>query len=302
VVSIAHLAPGVRWRPALVVGLLVAGLTAGCSPTSTATRAIGNGPVDVLYAASLTTVVNEQLGPAFHVATGYSLSGEPGGSDALASQIEGRTTVVDVFVSASTNADLGLEGRAGHDRVSWYATFATSELVLGYSRASRFASQLRTRPWYDVLGEPGFLLGRTDPATDPKGKLAVSALEQTSAIESLAPLAKLAATSSGVFPEETLVGRLQSGQLDAGFFYASEAAAAGLASVPLTPVHLEARYTVTVVNGAPHQRAATAFVSFLLGRHGRAILTRDDFSVVWPPRVDGRRQVPSSLRAALGMP
>ena len=51
---------------------------------------------------------------------------------------------------------------------------AASPLVLGYNPSSKFAQALRTKPWYDVIDQPGFLIGRTDPTTDPKGVLAVT--------------------------------------------------------------------------------------------------------------------------------
>ena len=86
------------------------------------------------------------------------------------------------------------------------------------------------------------------------------------------------------------MGRLQSGQLDAGFFYANEAVAAHIPT-----------YTVTVVERAPHPAAADAFVQFLLGAQGRAILTRDGLTVTSPVAVTGAARVPPSLRAALGL-
>jgi molybdate/tungstate transport system substrate-binding protein len=253
----------------------------------------------VLYAGSLQDLMNNALGPAFHRDTGYTLVGTAGGSDALASQIMGGTTTADVFVSASAEADRSLEGAASGGWASWYATFATSPLVIAYNPTSPFASQLKARPWYRVVTEPGFLLGRTDPATDPKGELAVEALDQASAAERLPALAQLTRTQSGVYPEETLVGLLQSGQLDAGFFYASEATAAGLPIIRLGAIHLEARYTVTVVNRDPHPTAAGAFVSFLLGRTGRAVMVHYGLSLVSPPTVSGAVHVPARLRPAL---
>jgi len=55
-----------------------------------------------------------------------------------------------------------------------------------------------------------------------------------------------------VFPEETLVGRLQAGQLDArAFFYANEAKEAGIPTVTLGAIQLAATYTVTVLDKAP---------------------------------------------------
>ena len=71
-----------------------------------------------------------------------------------------------------------------------------------------------------------------------------------------------------MFPETSLVGQLQAGQLDAGFFYGVEAAAADIKTVPLTGTHLAGDYTITILNKAPHEAAARAFVAFLLGKAG----------------------------------
>ena len=69
--------------------------------------------------------------------------------------------------------------------MSWYAKFGSSPLVLGYNPNSTFAQALRTKPWYEVIDQPGFLIGRTDPATDPKGVLAVTALDQAATAHNL---------------------------------------------------------------------------------------------------------------------
>ena len=47
-------------------------------------------------------------------------------------------------------------------------------MVIGYNPTSKFATDLQaasngSKPWYQVLEEPGLRLGRTDPALDPKG-------------------------------------------------------------------------------------------------------------------------------------
>jgi molybdate/tungstate transport system substrate-binding protein len=59
-----------------------------------------------------------------------------------------------------------------------------------------------------------------------------------------------------VYPEETLVGGLQAGQLDAGSFYTSDLA-------------LKATCTETVLDQAPHQAAAEAFAAYLPGLRAR---------------------------------
>lgn len=295
-------APRLR-RGGTVAGILaVVALASGCGGGSVAEpagTAVPTGPVDVLYAGSLLHLMEQGLGPAFHRAHGYTLSGFAAGSRALASEIRGGTRQGDVFVSASPDVDRSLRGTANGDWVRWYATFATSPLVLGYNPASRYAHELRTKPWYQVVTSPGFLLGRTDPTTDPKGKLAVQALDQEAQARGDQALRQLAAGTAGVFPEETLVGRLQSGQLDAGFFYKGEAVAAGIPTVPLAGTHLEATYTVTVLERAPHPAAARSFVAFLVGDQGRAILRGEGFAPEQPPKVTDPAAVPAGLRQAL---
>jgi molybdate/tungstate transport system substrate-binding protein len=146
------------------------------------------------------------------------------------------------------------------------------------------------------VGQPGFLLGRTDPATDPKGALAVEALDQAAKAHHLPALTSLATSSASVFPETSLVGELQAGQLDAGFFYGVEAAAAHLTTVPLRGTDLSAHYTVTILNHAQHAAAARAFVTFLLGASGRSILRRNGLVPTVPPTLSGKHAVPRDLR------
>ena len=265
------------------------------SPSSSAT---GSGPVDVLYAGSLVNLMEKQLGPAFQKATGYSVSGIAAGSKELASEIKGKVHQGDVFISASPKVNATLEGTANGSWVSWYVTYASSALVLGYNPNSKFAADLKTKPWYEAITEPGIRTGFTDPATDPKGELTAEALNDTAASKNLPALKTLAKNQADVFPEETLVGRLQSGQLDAGFFYTSEATAAKIPTVPLTGVALKATYTVTILNNAPHESGAEAFVTYLLGPQGQAILTADGFKLISPPTVSGSG-MPSSLQSAI---
>ncbi|MDE3065317.1 MAG: extracellular solute-binding protein, partial [Acidobacteriota bacterium] len=152
-----------------------------------------------------------------------------------------------------------------------------------YNRSSTFARALRTRPWYDVVTRAGFLLGRTDPAVDPKGVLAVDALEGVALSYGVPALAPLASATNDVFPETTLVGRLQAGQLDAGFFYRVEAVSASLATIPLTGTRLGASYTVAIVRGAPHLAAARAFVRFLFSATGRRLIAASGITPVAAP-------------------
>ncbi len=251
-------------------------------PSSAQATTSHSGSVDVLYAGSLLDVMQQKIGPAFHRATGYSVAGISNGSSALASEIKGGTEVGDVFLSASIKVDATLEGTANGNWVSKYQEFGRSQLVLGYNPSSKFAALLRREPWFDVVDKPGFILGRTDPATDPKGVLAVDALLGVAQSFDLPQLAPLATSKSNVFSETSLVGELQAGQVDAGFFYQVEASAAHLRTVPLVGTSLFAKYTVAQLRNAPHPAAAAAFINFILGPEGRSLLRADGISPLVP--------------------
>jgi molybdate/tungstate transport system substrate-binding protein len=254
--------------------------------------------VNVLYAGSLVNVMQKQIGPAFQTASGYSVTGESAGSTALVTDIKGKVYKGDVFISASPTATKTLMGSANGDWVTWYASFATSNLVLGYNPNSKFAAQLKSEPWYTAIATPGLKLGFTDPATDPKGKLVAEALSETAKSKNLPALTTIENNKGDVFPEETLVARLQSGQLDAGFFYTVEAVPANIPTVPLAGVSLKATYTISTLKGAPNEPGAEAFVNYLLGSSGQAVLKQDGFDLISPPKVTGSG-VPSSVQTAL---
>ena len=241
-----------------------------------------SGSVDVLYAGSLLDLMQQTIEPAFHRATGYSVVGIANGSNALANEIKGGTEVADVFISAAPSANTTLEGPANGNWISGYREFGRSPLVLGYNPSSRFARWLRTDPWFDVVGDPGFLLGRTDPATDPKGVLAVDALTGVALSFDRPALGVLATSTSNVFTETSLVGELQAGQLDAGFFYGVESSAAHLHTVPLVGTGLHATYTIALLKRSPHPNAARAFLAFLLSPEGRKLISRHGIAPVVP--------------------
>jgi len=286
------------WRAAIVTaaGTLV-GLVVVIPPAGSAAPAAGKGgPVDVLYAGSLVDTMGK-IGPVFEKATGYTFVGFPAGSSALATEIKGRTQKADVFVSAGTKAPASLEGAKNGDWVSWYAQFGTTPLLIGYNPKSKFAKDFKTEPWYKVITLPGFRFGRTDPVVDPKGVLAVTALDDAARDHRLPALKTLGTETSDVFPEETLVGRLQAGQLDAGFFYGVEAKAASIPTVTLGSIKPVNPYVVTVVNRAPHEAGAVAFVAFLLSARGAAILAKEGLTLDSPAILSGpKAAVPKQLK------
>ena len=258
--------------------------------------------VNVLYAGSLVNLMEHSVGPAFDRQSRDHFRGYAGGSKLLANQIKGRLRQADVFISAAPAVNAQLMGAAHGDWESWYITFAQSPLVIGYNSTSRFAADFRTRPWYRVLQEPGIRLGRTDPKLDPKGELTLTLMKRAQAYYHVPDLAErvlgAAENPAQVLPEETLVGRLQSGELDAGFFYSTETSDARIPALPL-PVAItpQAIYTVAILRASPHEKGAQAFVAFLLGQRGRRLMSAHGLALRRPALTGRAAAVPPVIRA-----
>lgn len=285
------------------LSLLIA-LVASSVVASSPARADDASTVRVLYAGSLVNAMESSIGPAFEKETGLRFSGYAAGSVKLANEVKGKLRRGDVFISASPKVNTSLMGDANGGFVSWYVNFAESPLLIGYNPNSRFAAQLKSERWDKVLQQPGIRIGRTDPKLDPKGAFTVETLTRAAQHYGQPDLVQrvLGAPENPqqVLPEETLVGRLQSGQLDAGFFYSTETAQLHIPTVKLPPeLSAKASYTLTILNDAPNPNGATRFAMFLLGPKGRALLQQAGIEVVAPKLGGEHTAVPASVQALL---
>jgi len=285
----------------MVAAMLVAVTACGGSSTGTtpSTSAGPKGPVKVLYAGSLVNLMEHNLGPKFQQASGDTFQGFSAGSSALAAQIKGKVRQGDVFISASPSVNNDLQGPANGNWVPWYVKFASAPLVIGYNPNSKFAADLKSKPWYQVITEAGFKMGSTDPAVDPKGKLAQQALTDGAKIYNDPGLPAAAQQNITVLPETELVGRLESGQLDAGFFYSNEAGEQKLPIAGLDKVHLSATYTVAMLNMAPDPAPAADFVQYLVSPAGKALLQQDGLTVLPLSLYGDPAAVPPALKSTL---
>lgn len=307
-------------------------------PSVAADRAVhaASGTVSVFYAGSLTRLNENTIGPSFADVSGYGYAGKAAGSVAIANQIKGKIATPDVVEMADPAADRLLMGAANGDYVSWYFTFARSELVIGFDSRSRYAAAFRaaqhhTLPWYRALEQHGLRLGRTDPNLDPKG---YRTLFMTRLAEKVYGLKHFTRRVLGdvenpdqIFPEEVLVARMLTGQLDAGVFYLSEVRDLGIPYIRLpgkvnlgdpryaklyatqsyTPpqgsriVGAPILYTITIPSTAKNTDGAAAFVSFVLSKRVRAIAASRGLLSTTITVHGSRATVPPALARFIGM-
>lgn len=247
-------------------------------PTSSA-------PVSVAYAASLVAVMEGPVARAFAARTGVRFAGEAKGSRALANLIRAGLRNPDVFVSADPALFKGL--------VRSYTLFGSARMVIAYSprsahaglleRASRNGAFLRT-----VLNDRGIRLGRTDPAIDPKGARTVRTIGLLGQYFHQPDFAPRLLQNAPEFPEEDLAVRVQTGELDAGFFYSIETAPMGLRTIELpagTNLADDIAFGIAVLPSAAHPQNAQTFLNFVLYGQGKHILEAAGLHYFQPLRV-----------------
>jgi molybdate/tungstate transport system substrate-binding protein len=289
-----------------------------------------DGPtVSVLYAGSLVTLMERTIFPAFAKAQPYTVNGEAKGSVALANFIRDGVRHPDVFLSADPKVIDPLLG-TGPAHAGWYTTFATTRLLIGYSKksaqAARFADVAAGKgSLADVLRTPGLRLGRTDPKLDPKGYRTIIAMKLLGRASHLPDLSAqvLGADDNAaqILPEETLLARLEAGDLDCGILYSTEVGARDIGVVEFPPdanlgdpsraavyatesvtvagvvrTGAPVAYAITILNDAPQAAGAVAFVRFLLTNPA---LPKAGMTLVRPTITGNAASVPESLRALL---
>lgn len=321
---------------AATLGLTLAACGGAGSPAPGGTAA-GTQTASVAYAGSLLYLSEKILGPGFSSATGYEYSGRGAGSLTLSQEIASGEIAPNVFMSIGGKPIDALEPKF----TSWYVQLAASPLVLAYSPSSRFAPQLEAigagrKPLSDLfslLGSPGFLLGRTDPNSDPQGQAFVEMLQlaamkyglPTGTVEHILGGAPSQATSPEIFDETALEPRLEAGQLDAASAYLSQAVQLHLHYVDLGPAldlgdpalkadYAKAGFTladgkavhgqplvvdVTVI-GSSNAKAADAFVAFLLSPRGLRDFSQNGYQLLPRTSFGDRAAIPAGVAGELG--
>ena len=258
---------------------------AASASASSADGGIGqvSGQANVAFAGSLLTLNNKMVGPEFTKATGGSYTGQGAGAIGLGQEIASGEITPNVFESIGPTPITNLEPKF----TSWYVSLAAAPIVVAYSPKSKYgaefakiaAGKLPMSDLFEAMAQPGFILGRTDPNTDPQGQAFYEMVEQAqsyyhlpagTAAKILGPLDN----SKQAYEETSLESFLQSGQLDAASAYRSVAIQDGLSYINLPDVlnfgepslaSTYAKYTVKLSNGTTAHGVPTAVYATVIG-------------------------------------
>ena len=296
-------------RDLKLVTVLFFSCAAAFRGTENPAQAKPNGAVQVLYAGSLGAVLEKSVGPEFEKSSGFTYQGEGQGSLGAAKMIADGLRSPEVFISADAAVNDKVLMTPNKKLTDWYVIFASSAIVLGYNPKSKFNSLFEkvkagNLPWYEALKTPGLKLGRTDPNLDPKGYRTLFLFHLAESYyhrNDLFPLLGDPANPVQIFPEPELLIRMESGQLDAGFFYRHEVVAHKVPFIELpneinqsdpslATMYKEQKFTtdkgvtitatpivftVTIPHTAKNVTGAVAFVRFLLAAKGRNLIEQN---------------------------
>jgi molybdate/tungstate transport system substrate-binding protein len=220
------------------IAFLVAGtLAVAASSARTASAAA----IRVAYAGSMGAVMDQQIGPAFEKMHDVTYQGVGQGSYALAHLLASKQMRADVFISI-TPGPMRILIKGG--LIKQAIPVASTQMVIAYSRKSRFADEFEAEPsakeqWYKVLELKGVRFGRTDPATDPQGQnIIFTFILAERYYHQLGLAAKILGpwrNPAQMFTEPSLLARLESGQLDASSGYLSAVLSQHLPYISLPP-------------------------------------------------------------------
>jgi molybdate/tungstate transport system substrate-binding protein len=315
-------------------GLMLTACSSSSSSASSGSKA--KGTASVAYAASLEFLNEKVFGPAFHTAKGFTYSGRAGESGALESEIAAKAITPNVFQAVGGDNITPLFGKF----TKWYVQYAGTQIAVAYNPNSKYGPQFAAiasgkKPICDlfpIMEKPGFLLGRTDPNTDPQGRSFIYMVElaqsychlPASTVTKILGSPLNSSSSSQVFAETSLLAHLQAGQLDAASAYLSEAIQQHLHYVKLPPAinlgdpaqaaqYHKASITITgnvTKHGSPlaivmtiigkPTSAGTAFAAYVLSPAGRALYTREGYNLLTPTISGDASAVPASIRRELG--
>ncbi len=127
------------------------------------------GSIKVLAAGSLSVPIKE-LANKFQEKYGVKVYIETGGSIETVKKVSELGIKADVVAVADYNA---ISSYLMPNYTNWYIKFARNELVIAYTNNSRFAKEINSTNWMNILTRKDVRIGFSSPNDDPCGYRAV---------------------------------------------------------------------------------------------------------------------------------
>lgn len=302
----------------LTMTLVVAG--ASCAQKDTLT---------VLHAGSLSVPFEAAAGEFEEIYSSVDVEREPAGSRTTIRKVTELGKLADVIGSADYVA---IEQLMFPDFTEWYIIFASNEMVIAYIDESKYSDEINKDNWHQILTREGVEYGHSDPDADPCGYrtlLVWQLAEQYYGVPGLYNRLVAGCPRKNIRSKSVeLIALLQSGELDYAFEYRSIALQHSLRFVELPPqinladiqyqdfyataevevagsepgstqtqIGQPILYAITIPKNAPRTDLGIAFLKFLLGSEGQAIMEENGQSPIVPALTNDLQKLPLELRS-----
>ncbi len=252
------------------------------------------------------------------------------GSRLAANEITQANKSFDIFASADYRI---IPQQLIPSHASWYIIFASNAMSIVYTNHSRFANEITSDSWFQVITRPGAVVGVSNKDTDPSGSQAIFMLQlagllyyqNSSYLYDQLYVTKAAKKELIIVPtESTLDAQLETGAVDYVLTYSSEAISHKLQYLSLDPKvdlsdlaqanwYAKANttvngkpltgapilYDVTIPNNSPDVSMAIAFVEALFSSQGQEILRASGLRPLNPVYVYNQSAVPADILQAI---
>jgi molybdate/tungstate transport system substrate-binding protein len=212
---------------------------------------------------------------------------------------------------------------------SWSIRFATNEIVIAFLEKSKYAKEINSENWMDVLQRKDVIYSRSDPDSDPCGYRTIFTFMLAEKYYKKPGLTEKMSSKDRDYirPKEVdLVALLESNTIDYMFQYKSVAIQHGLkyielpkeinlsdsskndiyssvstdvaGNMPGTKMKVTGdyiNYSITILNDAPQKEEAVNFVDFLLSSEGMEILKKSGQNPLVPLIADPVMKLPPRL-------
>lgn len=253
---------------------------------------------------------------------------EGGGSRSCARKISDLHQNADVMASADESVITSL---LFPDHASFCINFVTNQMSIMYNESSKYADEINSENWHEILLRDGVEYGHSEPEKDPCGYRTIltwQLAEKYYKNPGLFKALKNNCPKKNVRPKEVdLLALLDAGELDYLFIYKSVAEQhhhkyvtlpdeINLGSFALNDYYSSASinltgkkpgetitvngaamvYGITVPANADHPDWGIKLVNFILGPEGRAIMTKNGHPVVNPAETGQYDKLPEELK------
>jgi molybdate/tungstate transport system substrate-binding protein len=285
----------------------------------------------IIFHAGSLSVPLKQLADEYEKRNpGIKILMEPAGSIVCARKITELKKPCDIIASADYFL---INELLIPDYTKWSIKFATNEIVIAFQEKSKFASEIDSVNWTDVLLRDDITYARSDPDSDPCGYRSVLAFKLAEKYYNKPGLAERLISKNMDFirPKEVdLVALIEANAVDYMFQYKSVAIQHGLKYIELpdyinlgnpakndiyNSVSLEVagskpgskmtvkgeyiNYSLSVISDAVNRDGAIDFVSFLLSNEGMEIFRKNGQEPIIPFSTEQPDMIPEKLKKYL---